>query len=714
MPANHKVRSWARREVDAFLQILALASFSVAQPVLDVMGKSPETLIFRGAGRAEIVIFALFVVLAPAIILWTLAAATGALGPRARVVTHRIIVWGLVSLFTLQVLKKATSLSTAPLVLSAAIIGAVSTGAVVRTRLMRDWLRWATVAAPAFLLVFLLISPVSRLVLPVRAGAVAERADRTPVVMVVLDEFPLLSLIDIQGGIDAEFFPNFADLAEHSTWYRNYTTVERNTLYAIPTMLTGQRQGDRSKVAVAADHPDNLFSLLSGSHRLQVYESLTQLCSIDACTAPGPEGRSGLSATQEAERAGGVPALVQDAATLWLDVTVPWRTAGEDTAQFADVVGPRTPETPAEESPESTPKEAAGPLLGVPALEDFLASLKKPTDPTLYYLHLMLPHHPWRFFPSGVEYTTPGGVTELPLAGTWLNEQWPLDLTRQRLLLQVQYVDSLLGRIVSEMRRVGLYERALFIVTSDHGISVHAGRPHRLTATDSNLHEVLWVPMFVKYPHQRQGEEDERNTDATDILPTIADVLDIDIPWSTDGHSMLGPDQRGRVKTVNFYPENENPVRHRIGLQEAWARMRREVFRPIVASEEPRLRPYLVGPGASLIGKRLDELPFGSPSGVQVALELPLGLRDVDPAKGSLPAFVWGRLLGAPANMQELVVVALNGRVAGVSATWKHTDGEPGRFAALIPEWFFRSGRNNLDLFLLDDGQVRPVALVSP
>ena len=29
-----------------------------------------------------------------------------------------------------------------------------------------------------------------------------------------------------------------------------------------------------------------------------------------------------------------------------------------------------------------------------------------------------------------------------------------------------------------------------------------------------------------------------------DLLPTIADALDVEVPWDLDGHSLLGPPSR--------------------------------------------------------------------------------------------------------------------------------------------------------------------------
>ncbi|MET0880067.1 MAG: hypothetical protein ABWZ14_00850, partial [Acidimicrobiales bacterium] len=53
-------------------ELLALTGLAITQPVLDVLGNSPETFVFRGVDGAELVVFALLVALVPGLALWAL------------------------------------------------------------------------------------------------------------------------------------------------------------------------------------------------------------------------------------------------------------------------------------------------------------------------------------------------------------------------------------------------------------------------------------------------------------------------------------------------------------------------------------------------------------------------------------------------------------------------------------------------------------------
>ncbi len=56
-----------RPPLTAFLELLALTGFAVAQPLLDVFGRSPEQFAFRDASRPVIIVFGVLIALAPAV-----------------------------------------------------------------------------------------------------------------------------------------------------------------------------------------------------------------------------------------------------------------------------------------------------------------------------------------------------------------------------------------------------------------------------------------------------------------------------------------------------------------------------------------------------------------------------------------------------------------------------------------------------------------------
>ena len=187
---------------------------------------------------------------------------------------------------------------------------------------------------------------------------------------------------------------------------------------------------------------------------------------------------------------------------------------------------------------------------------DFIDSIEKSEVPTLHFLHASLPHHHYDLLPSGQFYAPRGVLDGLVNKSQWMDDQVLVDLAKQRYLLQVGFVDMLLGRLLDHLKAEGLYDRSLLIVTADHGVSFRAGQPMR-HFTDQNYPELLSVPLFIKLPGQRRGEVSDRLVSTIDIMPTIANVLGTDIPWDVHGTSVLAREFPRREKVTIYTPNQK-------------------------------------------------------------------------------------------------------------------------------------------------------------
>ncbi len=107
-------------------------------------------------------------------------------------------------------------------------------------------------------------------------------AEDISVLWVILDEAPLFPLLTTSGKINSRRFPGFAQLAENSTWYRNVVGTAQRTTEAVPSILTGNWPSYK-KYPYLKDHPNNVFTLMSGKKTLDVYQSVTSLCPEDVC-----------------------------------------------------------------------------------------------------------------------------------------------------------------------------------------------------------------------------------------------------------------------------------------------------------------------------------------------------------------------------------------------------------------------------------------------
>ena len=95
--------------------------------------------------------------------------------------------------------------------------------------------------------------------------------------------------------------------------------------------------------------------------------------------------------------------------------------------------------------------------------------------------------------------------------------------------------------MIERLKRIGIWERAMVVVTADHGISFQGKAIYRRIAQKENLGGVANPPLFIKYPGQRRGKVSTVHTQTIDIVPTIARQLGI-----TDAYKMRGrADLRG-------------------------------------------------------------------------------------------------------------------------------------------------------------------------
>ena len=258
-PASDRGRARSARELGlAGLHLLVLSSFALAQPLFSLLSENVVFFAARGSSRWEIVLFALGLVLVPPLLLLAVEALVGLVHRGAAAGLHLIFVGLLSGLVAMQVVNRIGDLP--PGLFAALVVGVAAGAAVAYARLgaIRSVL---TVLGPApllFLGLFLFGSPVAKLTLADDAQArPANIRGSAPVVMVVFDEFPSLSLLDRSGRIDPVRYPNFAALAGDATWFRNATTVQGNTSLAVPAILTGRypldREQDPDRVRLSAE-----------------------------------------------------------------------------------------------------------------------------------------------------------------------------------------------------------------------------------------------------------------------------------------------------------------------------------------------------------------------------------------------------------------------------------------------------------------------------
>jgi Sulfatase len=649
-----------------FAHLAALWGYGVSQPVFSMLKGNPEFLVINGASRVEAITFALVLAFGPPLSAVALEFVVALVSSKVAGLVHVLAVWLFGFTALLQVLALFDPSSRAA-ILAPAVAAYAGAIAYARWRPIRSFLSVSFVLPIASLAVFVATAPLAAA--DAEAAPVAVRAE-TPVVFVVFDEFPVSSLMRSDGSIDAERYPGFGRLAREGTWYSRATTLHENTTFAVPTILTGSApRGDA--LPTVADHPHNLFTMLGGSYAFRVREPVTRLCPVRYC----PEHRSSLPLSRR------VSGLLHDVGINYLHGTLP-----------RDLRGNISPL-----------REGWGALVentGAGGQEFVRTFVPSNPDRTLYFLHLLQPHVPWNLLPSGRRYndgSVIAGITDDWEPGKYerwrARERWLVDEGIQRHLLQVGYVDRFVRDLLERLDETGIYDRALIVMTADHGVSFRPGGWRR-HATARNIADIAAVPLFVKYPNQRHGQEDRRAATTLDVLPTVADVLGIDLPWKLDGRSLRA---RPVVRNVHVGRRDDPAV---VTEPEVVASdVRRVARRNAALFGNGADSLYRLGSRPALLGRPVAGLRRSVAQGARVTIARDAELGSVRKASGYVPTHVLGRISWRSLRPTDDLAVTVNGRVAAVTSPF--TSGADTLFSTMVDENALRDGKNSVDVYAI-------------
>ena len=109
----------------------------------------------------------------------------------------------------------------------------------------------------------------------------------------------------------------------------------------------------------------------------------------------------------------------------------------------------------------------------------------------------------------------------------------------------VQYLDKQVGNMVRHLKEKGVWENTIFIFSSDNGTSTRIVTEQKdgsqiRGGKGAPNYRGTHVPLIVTWGNRIAGKTSDRLTDLTDILPTIADAVGVEVPaeWNIDGVSL--------------------------------------------------------------------------------------------------------------------------------------------------------------------------------
>jgi hypothetical protein len=244
--------------------------------------------------------------------------------------------------------------------------------------------------------------------------------------------------------------------------------------------------------------------------------------------------------------------------------------------------------------------------------------------------------------------------------------------------MQTGALDQAIGEVIDHLKRIGAWESGTFVLTSDHGKTTWVpDRPGQTAQsgsgrelTDETQDDLLRIPLFIKGPGQTEGEVRDEPASTIDVLPSLVDLLDIEVDWTFDGHSLFD----GSEPSVDRLLTSD--------LQDLFDH---------VAEEQEAFRTgedwddlAAIGVLGDLVGTSVPDYRVGGPSELSWSLDHREALDDASATDGRVPVLMTGTVDGTDGEPPDLVV-AIDDHIAGTIGGYRPRDGEWGFSGILGP-----------------------------
>lgn len=108
---------------------------------------------------------------------------------------------------------------------------------------------------------------------------------------------------------------------------------------------------------------------------------------------------------------------------------------------------------------------------------------------------------------------------------------------------EVRTLDDQIGLFIDKLEELGLLDDTIVIITSDHGEELleRGNVGHSSCSLAGTLYEeAIRVPLVVRYPRRLpRGKVVNTQVSQIDIMPTIFDLLELQMPVESEGQSLL-------------------------------------------------------------------------------------------------------------------------------------------------------------------------------
>jgi arylsulfatase A-like enzyme len=192
-----------------------------------------------------------------------------------------------------------------------------------------------------------------------------------------------------------------------------------------------------------------------------------------------------------------------------------------------------------------------GILYGEHVLEHALARLAARKDePLFFFLGTVDTHGPWIARKPWIDRYSPGyrgpferfarayelGIVQGQMGCSKIPA--PREIERLRAIYDsaISYHDAQLGALIAGLKDLGIYEQTMIVLTADHGEELF--EDGRCGHGGSLRESLVRVPLLVHYPPRIAPGVVEEGVEGIDVLPTILEALDVELPAGLQGQPL--------------------------------------------------------------------------------------------------------------------------------------------------------------------------------
>jgi len=204
------------------------------------------------------------------------------------------------------------------------------------------------------------------------------------------------------------------------------------------------------------------------------------------------------------------------------------------------------------------------PLSIAPELFEKILTKRKKRDPFFIFVNLIEAHSP---------YDSSGPFRDRFLSDRSLrceNNQWhhyflgrreftsrEIEQLNELYDAEILFVDHLVGEMTASLKKRGLWDDTIFIVTSDHGENI--GDHEMMDHVFSLYESLIKIPLIIHYPRRfPPSSEDYSVVQLPDIFPTLLNLVGVEPgAFPSQGRDLLGEDsgEKRYVFCEYYYPK---------------------------------------------------------------------------------------------------------------------------------------------------------------